>query len=89
MFYLKQLVGGASAFPFNLGPAYPTAFGEWTHFEGTSKEDSSSVSVFRLNASKSDPQKLQAARNGIKRLKSVCTSTPYASASSVLVIKSQ
>ena len=71
MFYLKQLVGGASAFPYSLGTAYPSAFGEWAHFEGTSKEDNTPVSVFRLNASKSDPQKLQAARNGVKRLKSV------------------
>ena len=71
MFYLKQLVGSASAFPYTLGTSYSTAYGEWTHFEGISREDNASVSVFRLIASKSDPQKLQAARNGVKRLKSV------------------
>ena len=80
MFYLKQLVGGASAFPYSLGSAHSTAFGEWVHFDGTSKEDNAPVSIFRLNAGKSDPQKLQAARNGVKRLKSVraalCTYFP-------------
>lgn len=72
MFYLKQLVGSTSSFPYTLGVAHTTAFGAWSHYDGTSKEDNSSVSIFKLSASKSDPQKLQAARNGVKRLKSVC-----------------
>ena len=71
MFYLKQLVGGSSSFPYTLGTAYSNAFGDWTHFEGTGKEDNSAVSIFRLSADRSDHAKLQAARNGVKRLKSV------------------
>ena len=39
MFYLKQLVGGSTAFPYTLGQPHGTAFGRWTHFAGTGKED--------------------------------------------------
>jgi SCY1-like protein 1 len=70
MFYLKQLVGGGSNFPYIIGTEYNSAFGSWSHYEGTCKEDNSSVSIFKLTSNKSDP-KLEAARNGVKRLKSV------------------
>ena len=72
MFYFKQLVGGANAFPYTLGQQFPSGGPVgWKHFEGTSKEDGSRVSIFRVSGSPSD-HKLQAARNGVKRLKSVC-----------------
>lgn len=70
MFYLKQLVGGGTSFPYVIGPEYNTAFGSWSHYEGTSKEDNSAVSIFKLTSGKSDP-KLEAARNGVKRLRTV------------------
>ena len=70
MFYLKQLVGGGTAFPYVIGPEYNTAFGSWSHYEGNSKEDNSAVSIFKLTSGRSDP-KLEAARNGVKRLRTV------------------
>lgn len=55
-----------------VGSEYNTAFGSWSHYEGISKEDNSAVSIFKITSVKSDP-KLEAARNGVKRLKSVTT----------------
>ena len=68
---LSALVGSGPVFPYTLGREFGTAWGSWKHFEGVAKEDESAVSVFRISsASKSDP-KLQAARNGVRRLKMV------------------
>ena len=72
MFYFKQLVGGANTFPYALGAQFPSdnVLG-WQHLDGKSKEDGSPVSIFRISANSTNDKKLQAARNGVKRLKSV------------------
>ena len=68
---LTALVSSGPTFPYTLGEAYGAAWGSWTHFRGKAKEDGAAVSVFKISAaSKSDP-KLQSARNGVKRLKTV------------------
>ena len=68
---LSALVGSAPAFPYTTGQAYGTSWGSWTHYQGTKKEDASEVSIFRVSAPSKDDQKLQVARNGVKRLKLV------------------
>ena len=68
---LSALVGSAPVFPYTTGQAFGIAWGCWTHFQGTKKEDLSEVSIFRISAQNKDDQKLQSARNGVKRLKLV------------------
>lgn len=69
---LTALVSSAPAFPYVTGQPYEVAWGSWTHYRGTKKDDSSEVSIFRVSATSRDDQKLQIARNGVKRLKLVC-----------------
>jgi SCY1-like protein 1 len=69
---LSALVAGGPALNFNVDPhQYDTAWGCWTHHSGTSKEDGSAVSVFKIAAVDSNDVKLVAARNGVRRLKMV------------------
>ena len=68
---LSALVRSAPAFPYTLGTQYSTAWGSWAHYEGTAKEGSAAVSIFRISAVSKSDAKLQAARNGIRRLKLV------------------
>ena len=39
--FLKGVVGGSGSglkdLPYNIGDPYPSAWGSWTHFRGTSK----------------------------------------------------
>ena len=68
---LSALVGSSPAFPYAVGAQHTVAWGSWTHFDGTVKDSGVAVSIFKVTAeSKTDP-KLQAARNGVKRLKLV------------------
>jgi SCY1-like protein 1 len=69
---LSALVAGGPALNFNVDPhQYDTAWGCWTHHSGTSKEDGSAVSVFKIAAVDPNDVKLVAARNGVRRLKMV------------------
>lgn len=69
---LSALVGGGPALNYNLEPEpYEVAWGCWTHFPGSSREDGSPVSVFRIAATEPNDLKLVAARNGVKRLRMV------------------
>lgn len=69
---LSALVGGGPALNYNVDPEpYEVAWGCWTHFGGTSREDGSRVSVFRIAAADPNDLKLTAARNGVKRLRMV------------------
>lgn len=68
---LSAFVSSAPTFPYSTGASYGTAWGCWTHHAGTKKDDSSEVSIFRISAQNKEDQKLQAARNGVKRLKLV------------------
>lgn len=66
-----KLAGFGSAFPYTLGAAYPSAWGQWTHYDGTSTSDGQRVSVFKISAEDPNDRRLVAARNGVKRLKLV------------------
>ncbi|KAG5224463.1 inactive serine/threonine-protein kinase [Salix suchowensis] len=76
--FLKGVVGGVSGtglkdLPYNIGDPYPSAWGSWTHHRGTSCKDGdgSPVSIFSLSASNAQDSLLAAARNGVKRLRTV------------------
>ncbi len=67
---LTALVGGGYTFGYNVSEEpYPDAWGQWTHHQGTSKEDGSPVSVFKMMAADPNDRRLACARNGVKRLK--------------------
>ncbi len=69
---LTALVGGGYTFPYNVvEEPYPAAWGQWTHHQGTSKDDGSPVSVFKMSSVDPADRRLAIARNGIKRLKMV------------------
>jgi SCY1-like protein 1 len=69
---LSALVGGGPALNYNVDPEpYEVAWGCWTHYGGSSGEDGSRVSVFRIAATDPNDLKLAAARNGVKRLRMV------------------
>jgi SCY1-like protein 1 len=75
---LSALVAGGPALNFNVDPhQYDTAWGCWTHHNGTSKEDGSAVSVFKIAAVDPNDVKLVAARNGVKRLKMVSSNVSF------------
>ncbi|XP_022937946.1 probable inactive serine/threonine-protein kinase scy1 isoform X1 [Cucurbita moschata] len=73
--FLKGVVGGSGSglkdLPYNIGDPYPSAWGSWTHFRGTSKDDGSPVSIFSLSGSDAQDGHLAAGRNGVRRLRTV------------------
>eukprot|EP00250_Pteridium_aquilinum_P019953 c24640_g1_i1 orf=578-3007(-) len=72
--FLKGVVGssgGIKDLPYNIGEPYSSDWGSWTHYRGTSKDDNSAVSVFSLTCTSSQDGRLAAARNGVKRLRTV------------------
>ena len=69
---LSSLVSGGPVFPYTLGDAYSSSWGSWTHFQGTHKETGAAVSVFRVASASKEEPKMVAARNGVKRLRTVC-----------------
>ncbi|KAK7340345.1 hypothetical protein VNO77_21047 [Canavalia gladiata] len=73
--FLKEVVGGSGTgikdLPYTIAEPYPSAWGSWTHSRGTSKDDGSPVSVFSLSGSNAQDGHLAAARNGVKRLRTV------------------
>lgn len=73
--FLKGVVGGSGAgvkdLPYNIGDPYPSAWGSWSHFQGTSKDDGSPVSIFSISGTNAQDGHLAAARNGVKRLRTV------------------
>jgi SCY1-like protein 1 len=69
---LSALVAGGPALNYNVEAVpFGVAWGGWSHYAGTSKEDGSAVSVFKMVAADPNDLKLAAARNGIKRLRMV------------------
>ncbi|EFJ49788.1 hypothetical protein VOLCADRAFT_80567 [Volvox carteri f. nagariensis] len=66
---LTALVGGGYTFPYVIEEPYDSAWGQWTHYRGKSKEDNSPVSIFKISATDPNDRKLVCARNGVKRLK--------------------
>lgn len=66
---LTALVGGGSSLPYNVGEPYETSWGSWVHHKGTSRDDGTNVSVFKLSCSDANDKKLLAGRNGMRRLK--------------------
>ncbi len=81
---LSALVSSGPTFPYTLGEAYETAWGSWTHFRGKAREDGAAVSVFKISASSRSDPKLQSARNGVKRLKTVRDGAQWVPASLAL-----
>ncbi|XP_078446566.1 kinase family with ARM repeat domain-containing protein isoform X2 [Wolffia australiana] len=73
--FLKGVVAGSGSgikdLPYNVGEPYSTAWGSWTHFRGTSKDDGSPVSIFSLSGSSAQDGHIIAGRNGVKRLRTV------------------
>ncbi|KAJ4978377.1 hypothetical protein NE237_009157 [Protea cynaroides] len=73
--FLKGVVGGSGTgpkdLPYNIGESYASAWGSWTHYRGTSKDDGSLVSIFSLSGSSAQDGHLAAGRNGVKRLRTV------------------
>ncbi|KAL1294413.1 hypothetical protein HN51_055194 [Arachis hypogaea] len=73
--FLKEVVGGSGTglkdLPYNIGEAYPSAWGSWVHHRGTNKDDGSPVSIFSLTGSTAQDGHLAAGRNGVKRLRTV------------------
>lgn len=66
---LTALAFGGPSFPYNVEEAYASAWGQWAHHKGTSKEDNSAVSIFKIAATDPNDRALVIARNGVKRLK--------------------
>ncbi|KAK1409274.1 hypothetical protein QVD17_35800 [Tagetes erecta] len=73
--FLKDVVSGSGAgvkdLPYNIGEPHSSAWGSWTHSRGTSKDDGSPVSIFSITGSSANDGHLAAARNGVKRLRTV------------------
>ncbi|XP_004297714.1 PREDICTED: probable inactive serine/threonine-protein kinase scy1 isoform X1 [Fragaria vesca subsp. vesca] len=73
--FLNRVVGGSGSgpkdLPYNIGEPYPSAWGSWSHCRGTSKDDGSQVSIFSITGSNAQDGHLAAARNGVKRLRTV------------------
>ncbi|KAL0671627.1 hypothetical protein Bca4012_034331 [Brassica carinata] len=69
------VVGGSGTglkdLPYNVGDPYPSAWGSWIHYRGTSKDDGSQVSIFALSGNNAQDGHLAAGRNGVKRLRTV------------------
>jgi SCY1-like protein 1 len=69
---LTALVSNQPSFPYNIGKLHTHAWGSgWSHYEGTAKEDGSVVSIFKMSSTSPSDRALLAARNGVKRLKTV------------------
>ncbi|GIL75242.1 hypothetical protein Vretifemale_5022, partial [Volvox reticuliferus] len=66
---LTALVGGGYSFPYVTEEPYDSAWGQWTHFRGKSKDDNSPVSIFKISSANANDAILVCARNGVKRLK--------------------
>lgn len=45
--------------------------GQWAHYRGVSKDDNSAVSIFKIEAADANDKKMIAARNGVKRSKTL------------------
>ncbi|MEW5318095.1 MAG: hypothetical protein WDW38_009346 [Sanguina aurantia] len=68
---LQALVGGGFTLPYNVEEEYESAWGTWTHHRGSTKDDSSRVSIFKTSAADPSDRKLVVARNGVKRLRTL------------------
>lgn len=79
---LSNLVSGGYTFPYVLGEKYSTAWGQWSHFQAEHSDTKVKVSVFRISSSGKDEPKMIAARNGVKRLRTV--HAPLASCTSAV-----
>ncbi|XP_019052793.1 PREDICTED: probable inactive serine/threonine-protein kinase scy1 isoform X2 [Nelumbo nucifera] len=73
--FLRGVVAGSGTgikdLPYYIGEPYSTAWGSWTHYRGTSKDDGSLVSIFSLSGSNAQDGHLAAGRNGVRRLRTV------------------
>jgi SCY1-like protein 1 len=68
---LGSLWGPTFPYTLDASPFCDRSWGQWIHYRGVSKEDNSAVSVFKIEAPDANDRKLVAARNGVKRSKTV------------------
>ena len=60
------------ALPFTLGEAHPGGgWGGWAHYAATARDGGGPVSVWRIAAARTVDARLQAARHGVQKLKTV------------------
>lgn len=74
MNFFRSVLGSNTAksdIPYNVGEAYTSAWGTWTHRQGTAKDTGDPVSIFILTGNNAQDAHLIAARNGAKRLRTL------------------
>jgi hypothetical protein len=73
MFAKLAAVIGQPALPFTLGEQHAGGgWAGWAHYAGTAREGGAPVSVWRIASSRRDDPRLEAARHGVRKLKTVC-----------------
>ena len=71
MDYFSSMFSGGFSLPYEIGERHALCWGKWQHFRATRTTDKKPFSLFRLTASPSDALTLEAARNGVKKLRTV------------------
>jgi hypothetical protein len=72
MDYFASLISGGFSLPYAVGEKHGQCWGAWEHFRATATADKKPVSLFRIVLNKSDTLQVESARNGVKRLRTVC-----------------
>ena len=71
MEYFSSLFSGGFSLPYELGEKYGSAWGKWDHYQAARTSDKKPFSLFKLTAAPDEALLLEAARNGIKRIRTV------------------
>ncbi|GHP09154.1 hypothetical protein PPROV_000789100 [Pycnococcus provasolii] len=71
--FLSEKLTGAKQFPYVLEdtPEELGGWAHWNHFQGTKRENSMPVSIFKMSGRSNTDAAVQAARNGMKRLRTM------------------
>lgn len=64
-----SIFGGGFVLPYEVGDKHPVSWGRWEHFQAKRIEDGKLFSLFKLDTSSNDALVLEAARNGVKRMR--------------------
>ncbi|KAK3284628.1 hypothetical protein CYMTET_7730 [Cymbomonas tetramitiformis] len=68
---LSSLWSSGPSLNYSVEEPFGSAFGTWIHYSGKSKEDESEVSVFKMQCSDVLDPRMIAAKNGVKRLRTI------------------